>query len=122
MFYASFISQYPDSEDYAKFSEFMASEFSKPVDDSQKYNYKISSVQTKVLESKGIKSVIFPSVKAYGEEFNIAIHPNFFNLGFFSLEEVVLWKLWVANGRMKVEPIMSTRDFFDDGHFNFNRT
>jgi len=117
--FQSFIRQHPMSELYASFSEFMSSQFYKDVDNLERYNYKISAVQTKYLQSRGIKSVIYPSVKGADGLFNIAIHPEYFENNYFQLKQVIVWRFYFDKGRIKVKSILSTSSFDDDGHFCF---
>lgn len=58
-----------------KFLEFLASEFAKEeiVDD---YDYMISAIFTEMAVKKGLDGILYPSVRATGRGFNIAITPE----------------------------------------------
>lgn len=55
-------------------AEFMSHEFSKKVEKGNEWEYKISAAYGDGLFEAGIKAIQFPSVKAEGKSFNIALH------------------------------------------------
>ena len=74
--FARFISQYPDLKDKTeKIFNYLASEFSKKQIDND-YDYLISSLFTKKAIDNGMKGVLYPSVRADGAGYNVAILPD----------------------------------------------
>jgi hypothetical protein len=59
-------------------TEYLASEFAKK-ETPNDYDYLISALFTEVVLSKGFAGVYYPSVRAEGKGFNVAIHPDFVN-------------------------------------------
>jgi hypothetical protein len=55
-------------------AEFMSHEFSKKVNEDEKWKYKISAAYGDGLFDSGIDAIQFPSVKSEGRCFNIALH------------------------------------------------
>ncbi|MCK9208142.1 MAG: RES family NAD+ phosphorylase [Salinivirgaceae bacterium] len=74
--FTKFISEYPDLKDKTeKIYNYLASEFSKKQIDNG-YDYLISSLFTKRVIDKGLKGVLYPSVRSDGAGYNVAIHPD----------------------------------------------
>jgi len=59
-------------------TEYLASEFAKK-ETPHDYDYLISAIFTELVISKGFAGVYYPSVRAEGKGFNVAIHPDFVN-------------------------------------------
>lgn len=59
-------------------TEYLASEFAKK-ETPHDYDYLISALFTELVISQGFAGVYYPSVRAEGKGFNIAIHPEFVN-------------------------------------------
>ncbi len=59
-------------------TEYLASEFAKK-ETPNDYDYLISALFTEVALSQGFAGVYYPSVRAEGKGFNVAIHPDFVN-------------------------------------------
>jgi len=59
-------------------TEYLASEFAKK-ETPHDYDYLISALFTEVVLSQGFAGVYYPSVRAEGKGFNVAIHPDFVN-------------------------------------------
>lgn len=59
-------------------TEYLAGEFAKK-ETSHDYDYLISALFTEVALRKGFAGVYYPSVRAEGKGFNVAIHPDFVN-------------------------------------------
>ncbi len=57
-------------------AEFMSHEFSKKVEKENEWEYKISAAYGDGLFDAGIKAIQFPSVKAEGRSFNVALHKD----------------------------------------------
>lgn len=57
-------------------ADFMSHEFSKRVEKGNEWEYKISAAYGDGLFDAGIKAVQFPSVKAEGRSFNVALHKD----------------------------------------------
>jgi|GEM_PF-1582806 len=68
---------------------FLCNEFSKKVDDNERWKYKISAVYSQMLREEGHTGVIFPSVRANGAGLNIVIFPYFVDQGLISLERAL---------------------------------
>ena len=59
-------------------TEYLASEFAKK-ETPHDYDYLISAMFTEVALGQGFAGVYYPSVRAEGKGFNVAIHPDFVN-------------------------------------------
>lgn len=59
-------------------TEYLASEFAKK-ETPHDYDYLISALFTEIALSQGFAGVYYPSVRAEGKGFNVAIHPDFVN-------------------------------------------
>lgn len=59
-------------------TEYLASEFAKK-ETPHDYDYLISALFTELVISQGFAGVYYPSVRAEGKGFNVAIHPEFVN-------------------------------------------
>jgi hypothetical protein len=57
-------------------AEFMSHEFSKKVEKGNEWEYKISAAYGEALFEAGVKAIQFPSVKAEGRSFNVALHKD----------------------------------------------
>lgn len=57
-------------------TEFLASEFAKS-ETPNDFDYLISALYTELVVQKGFAGVYYPSVRAEGKGFNVAIHPDF---------------------------------------------
>jgi len=57
-------------------TEYLASEFAK-IETPHDYDYLISALFTEVALQQGFAGVYYPSVRAEGKGFNVAIHPDF---------------------------------------------
>lgn len=74
--FTRFISEYPDLKDKSeKIYNYLASEFSKKQINND-YDYLISSLFTKRAIDKGMKGVLYPSVRSDGAGYNVAILPD----------------------------------------------
>lgn len=70
-----FITKFPErTEDLQLISEFISYEFGKDV--TYDYEYKISAAFTEIALELGVHGILYPSVKAKGYGFNVAIRPD----------------------------------------------
>jgi hypothetical protein len=77
--YQAFLENNPqDIENSNIVTEYLASEFAKK-ETPNDYDYLISALFTELVLSKGFAGVYYPSVRAEGKGFNVAIHPDFVN-------------------------------------------
>ena len=66
-------------EDAAKLNlmiDYIAAQYAREVKKDENWKYKVSANYTQYLLSKGLTGVLYPSVKAEGESFNIAMCPE----------------------------------------------
>lgn len=74
--FEKFITQYPDLKDKSKnIYNYLASEFSKKQTKNE-YDYLISALFTVRALERGMKGVLYPSVRADGVGYSVAIHPD----------------------------------------------
>jgi hypothetical protein len=75
--YLDFTKKYPEAEKALNLMiDFLAMQFAREVKKGEEWKYKVSSIFTQYLINKGFNGVLYPSVKAGGTTFNIAIHPS----------------------------------------------
>lgn len=75
--YKLFLQNNPsDLEKSYAITEFLASEFAKS-ETSNDFDYLISALYTELVVQQGFAGVYYPSVRAEGKGFNVAIHPYF---------------------------------------------
>jgi len=74
--FEKFVKENPELEEKTiKILEYFSSEFAKESTDNE-YDYLISALYTEIALSLGLDGVLYPSVRAAGEGFNVAIHPS----------------------------------------------
>lgn len=77
--YQVFLKNNPkDTANSITVTEYLASEFAKK-ETPHDYDYLISALFTELVISQGFAGVYYPSVRAEGKGFNVAIHPEFVN-------------------------------------------
>ncbi len=115
--FAAFVKQFPEKEnDFLAIVEFMSGEFAKKVEDSERYNYKISAAFSKVIMSLGVDGILYPSARGEGRGFNVALLPITVDK-YLKLEKVAAWRIRKRNKNEFIEPYLFCDSFQSDGKF-----
>ncbi len=80
-------------EDALKISEFFASEYAKPVERTELFNYKISVAFRKLQNKRGFAGIVYPSVKGSGATFNVVLNPLLVENNTLQLQNVIVFRV-----------------------------
>jgi hypothetical protein len=120
--YEEFTNTSPDrKDDYLYVSKYIASEFSKIVNNGEEYLYKISIAFFEVVRELGVRGIAYPSVKGEGTAFNIAMEPDLVNKC-LKLDKVAVWTLLMKGKRSLVYGSMVCLNYQEDGKFIYQES
>lgn len=103
-------------------STFFALEFAKDVLPHKIYDYKLSVTFRKLLWSRGLKGIIYPSVRLKGEVLNIAIDPSIIDFNGLTLKEVYVSRIIRQGAYNLIYPEMTVKEFGENGKFIYRET
>lgn len=76
--YQALMQQYPEMiEKTTTITEYLASEFAKPIEDGNDFEYMISANFTELIAKKRFAGIYYPSYRTEGKGFNVAISPEY---------------------------------------------
>ncbi|HEY4196294.1 MAG TPA: RES family NAD+ phosphorylase [Mucilaginibacter sp.] len=85
----NYITKYPEDVLSLKMIDsFLCNEFSKTVNENERWNYKASAAYSTFLKNNGHPGLMYPSVQSNGAGLNIAIFPHIIDNGTLKLEYV----------------------------------
>ncbi len=80
---------------FSSLNSFLSKEFSKKVLPENEKQYKISANFSQHIIDIGLSGILYPSVKAEGEGFNVALNPKLFENGTIELKRAGIVKVYV---------------------------
>lgn len=114
--FQEFIKANPEQEEKTvKVLEYLASDFAKESTDNE-YDYLISALFTEATIEQGLAGILYPSVRAAGEGFNVAIHPSFVDTS-MELESVGVCTIYKKGKKTVVDN--ETFAFIEEGKSSF---
>jgi hypothetical protein len=115
--YLKFVKDDPKKEkDFLKISEFLSGEFAKPVSEDERYKYKISGSFSKVIMELGASGILYPSSKAEGKGFNLALNPTTVDKC-LRLEKIMVCRARKRKNNQFVQPYLICTGFHPSGKF-----
>lgn len=115
--FQEYIKTNPDQEvKTLKVLEYLASEFAKESTDNE-YDYLISALFTEATIEQGLAGILYPSVRAAGEGFNVAIHPIFVDTS-MELESVGVCTIYKKGKKTVVDN--ESFAFIEEGQSSFS--
>ncbi len=106
-----------DAADLA--AKYMSDEFEKKVGEGENWNYKITAAYGDKLFESGFGVITYPSVKAEGKAFNIAIHKDVVDKGLY-INVAVISRLMKRNKQVVSDYWLQCPKINDDGLIRWN--